>query len=143
MDFEIKPLKSAGPIELGMTQSEARRVLGGAFRTFRRDPAALYPSDYYSEDGVFLYYNREGRVEAVEFSEPSCPLLYGVCLIGMELKPAKNFLTTLTSDLVEDNDGAVSRRLGLSIYSPLLKENPMTPVEGVLVFGSDYFKATE
>jgi hypothetical protein len=43
-------------------------------KTFRRSPEEKFPCDYFDREGVFLYYDDDGRFEAVEFSIPSPPL---------------------------------------------------------------------
>ncbi len=116
MDFEIKSLVGAGPIQFGMTQQEVRSSLQGPIRSFKRTPSEALPSDHFTDLGIIVYYKVPGIVEAIEFSRPSAPIYFGVRLFEQTVDQVKSLLTSKDSNLEIDSDGFVSRVMGLGFY---------------------------
>jgi hypothetical protein len=139
MDFRIAPFEGAGGIRFGMSQESARSQFSGHPRTFKRTLQDDVPCDYFEDEGVFLYYDRNSELEAIEFVLPARPYLGGFSPLGKNFEVAKRELATVTNQLREEVDGAVALDIGVSIYSPLAKENPTSPVESALVFKNGYY----
>jgi len=139
MKFRIIPLKGVDGIEFGMSPSDVRRHFGSEPKSFKRTPQDAFPCDYFELEGVFFYYDSEGRLEAVEFSSPSQPAIENLELLGLGLDAATKALSSLDSDLEKETDGAIAYQLGVSIYAPLAKSNTAAPVESVLAFRSGYY----
>ncbi|MCA0969338.1 hypothetical protein LCM20_01885 [Halobacillus litoralis] len=64
--------------------------------------------------------------------EPASPNLNGHQLLGAPLRQVKDLLQNQDEDLIIDSDGAVSLRLGVSLYVNGI-ESGNEPVEGVMV----------
>ena len=71
MQFETKPYKSAGDVLLGMHISGVRKLINMPFDSFKRTEDCEAPCDYYDSLGLFVYYDAELNVEAVELTEPA------------------------------------------------------------------------
>jgi hypothetical protein len=140
MDFLIVPLEGAGGIKFGMSPESARSQFSGHPRTFKRTSQDEVPCDYFENEGVFLYYDRNNELEAIEFVSPARPYLEGFSPLGKDFEVAKRELASVASQLQEEVDGAVAVDIGVSIYSPLAKEDPTSPVESALVFRNGYYE---
>jgi hypothetical protein len=139
MQIIISPLRGAGNIEFGMPQEKVRELVGGKFRSFKRGSQDSIPCDYFMNICTFFYYDSERRLEAVEFASPARPTIAGMELLGLGFDEACANLEFLDSQLEREVDGAIAYRLGVSIYSPLAKNNPTAPVESVVAFRPGYY----
>ena len=138
-DFNISPLHGAGPVTFGMSTTEVRAKMPSAPKSFRRTPQASFPCDYFEAEGVFFYYDADGRLEAAEFVPPSRPSLENQPLIGLRYREAVEALSRPGARLEQDSDGAIAHGLGVGVYAPLAKDDPGAPVESVIVFRSGYY----
>ena len=130
MTYQVNPLRGISNIEFGMSVSQVRSLMSGEFKTFSRAPLMEqfkddHPSDYYEDQGVFCYYDRAGRLEAMEFTEPAEPLVGGVNLLAMSFPQASAALARLDPDVVYEPDMVTSRRLSLSIWSEEGEDGPV------------------
>jgi hypothetical protein len=139
MQLTISALKGVDDVEFSMSQEEVRARVGGKFRSFKRTSQASFPCDYFEEIGAFFYCDSEGRLEAVEFAPPARPTVMGVALLGLTFEEACANLRALDNQVVEEVGGAIVYQLGVSIYAPLAKTNPVAPVESVLAFRPGYY----
>src|SRR5450432_1996097 len=139
MQFAISPLKGVGDAEFGMSPDEVRARFGTNFRSFKRSPQAASPCDYFEQLGAFFYYDAESRLEAVEFAPPARPTVAGEELLGLHFEEACASLRALDRHVEQELDGAIARRLGVSIYAPLARDAPAATVESVLAFRSGYY----
>lgn len=101
-----------------------------------------YPADHYVKEGVLCYYDKEGHLESMQFYEPSRPTLGGVNLLSLPVGQAISFLRRLDPDLKDyggGREGAVSRRLNLSIHAYDMDEDDQVPVHSVTVAAPGYF----
>jgi hypothetical protein len=134
MKFEIIPLQGVNDIRFGMTPEKVRRLAGADFTVFKRGHTDPHPSDHFKTLGMFCYYDANGTLEAVEFADPARPSIHGVEFLHMPFDAAKSALARLDNQFEEDLDGAIAYRIGVSIWVPLLKDDPSSPVESVLAF---------
>jgi hypothetical protein len=121
-----------------MTREEVQRAMGSTPERFRKTPSEP-ESDHFTAAGVLVYYDREGRCEAVEMASPAAPTLNGRPLVGL---PYHELLACLGSDdpeLATDGAGLVSRRLGVALYAPAAEKDPEEPVEAAMAFRSGYY----
>ncbi|WP_448112950.1 hypothetical protein [Mesorhizobium amorphae] len=137
-DFDLKPGVGAGQMTFGMSPQDIRKVMDGEPVVFRRTPSDDFPCDFFSEAGVFCYYDKSGRLNAIEFAQPARPVYGGFAFVGMEFEPAKAALASL-GKIEEEPDSAISLGLGVSIYSSLAKDDVAAPVETVLIFQEGYY----
>lgn len=88
MDFVLDPPQGVGDIALGATRSEALQVLRryGDAREFRRggddEPGWVVPD---IEPVVFVYFDSQGLVDAVELGRPGDPAANQVTFRGVNL----------------------------------------------------------
>jgi len=139
MEFKIIPFIGAEDIRFGMSRRLARSFFSSNRQTFKKNLQDIVPCDYYEKEGVFLYYDQSQQLEAIEFMKPSRPHLAHCFLLEKPFIEAKQKLAQLTNELSEEADGAIAWDIGVSIYSPLAKEDPMAPVDSVLVFRKGYY----
>ena len=139
MDYEIHPLVGAGPFKFGMTSSEVKQIAHHSLGA--SDPMTIGGRQYFSSIGLFALYNEDNRLEALEFASPAAPTLGGFRLIGVGFEAATANLRSLGGDLEDDPAGTTSHNLGVSLYAPGKKEDPLEPRESVLAFASGYYDA--
>lgn len=128
-------------MKFGMTPDEVREVLGADFESdFRGAPEeGEHPHDYFEELGCFVYYDSEGKAEAVEFCEPAEPMIGDVNLLGLSFEDLAGRISALDEDVVMDGEGFTSVLLGVGCYAPLAEEEPESPPEGIIVFARGYY----
>jgi len=139
MEFQISPLKGVDGIDFGMAPSDVRRHFNSEPKSFKRTPEDSFPCDYFEAQGVFFYYDSDGRLEAVEFAFPAQPSVKDHKLLGLGLDEVTTALCGFDSEVKKEADGAIAYQLGVSIYAPLAKEDPRAPVESVLAFRQGYY----
>ena len=78
-------------------------------------------------------------MEALEFASPAQPVFEKQSLLGMGFEAAKTLLQFKDPSLEVEADGVIAHALGISLYAPAAKENPVEVCESVLVFESGYY----
>lgn len=137
---EIRSRTGIGPIRLGMTREEVRRVLGVPYKSFMKTPFSRVPTDAFDEILVHVYYNLSDRCEAVEVFDPGTATFLGEELVGRPFELVLAWMRALDPDLEVDADGLRSRELGLGLYAPGNNEETGLPVEAVIVFVDGYYE---
>jgi hypothetical protein len=139
MQLTISPFKGVDDVEFGMSPKEVRKRVGGKFRPFKRSVSAAVPCDYFEDLGVFFYYDYDRKLAAIEFAGPAQPTVAGLKLLELSFRDAYSALHDLDDQTKKESDGAIAFQLGVSIYAPLAKANPMAPVESLLAFRKGYY----
>lgn len=137
--FDIRANNGVGPIRFGMTPMEVRSILGPKFVSFMRTPDSVHPCDHFTDIQCFVYYDLDGRVEAVEFAEPSAPTLNGVNLLNLGFADLIMHISSMDPDVSVDSDGFTSQNLGVGGWAPSGEEEPNAPPESIIVFGRGYY----
>jgi hypothetical protein len=139
IQYEIRPLRGAGPIDFGMSIERVREVVGVPFTTFLKTASSKLPTDAFNTLGFHVFYKFPGICEAIEFFAPSNPTLYGSSLIGQTFSGVRQLIESFAVDVVLDDCGLESRALGIGVFAPSGSEHPSECVEGVIVFSPDYY----
>ena len=84
--FEIKPYKSLGSVAFGMATEEARKSMGNEkYTPFQKSQDEYSPVDAYDDLGVYIYYDKNDRVESFEVMD-NCKITYdGEMLMGKNI----------------------------------------------------------
>jgi hypothetical protein len=123
-----------------MSPSEVRATLGSDFKNFKRGAADVYPCDYYTGLGCFVYYaDKDGLVDAVEFCSPATPNLDGLDLLGLSAPDLLKRMAAADPAIVVEADGFRSFRLGVGAWYPNIEDEPLSPAEAVIVFVRGYY----
>ena len=127
-------------MRFGMTTSEVREAIGEEYESGTRGDSPQHPHDYFTKQGVFAYYDMSGKVEAIEFSGPSGPMLGEVDLLGLGFEDLVDLIAEKDPDVVvEDGEGFTSTKLGIGCYAPEGEDEPENPAEAVIVFRPGYY----
>ncbi|MEK7951728.1 hypothetical protein [Luteolibacter soli] len=86
-----------------------------------------------------VFYDDDGRVEAIEFVEPGRAMLGGVDLLGMSYADLVKLITEQDPEVMIENDGFTSEKLGIGSYAPGGIGEPEDPAETVIVFPPGYY----
>ena len=135
-DLIIEPGSGLEGLALGAPKEGVRTFFGERPEVFRRTPDSR-PADYWPLFGVFAYYDANDQLEALEFAPPANPVLDGSSLTSLRLGDAIQFLHSLDPELKIERDGAISDRLGVSIWS--VTNDADQPVSAALIFRAGYY----
>ena len=139
MDLSIDTYSGVGPLRFGMSAEEVRTVMGLPFRTFKKTPAALLPTDFFVDVGLHVYYKVPGKCEAIEMATPAEPTLDGLLLIGRPFSEVREWFENRDDSVIVDGSGLTSTRYGVGLYAPHAAKKPREPIEGVIVFERGYY----
>ena len=132
--FEVEPHVGAGPIKLGLSRGELRKLMGAPFRTYSKVPGEPLTDTYFGTD-LQVYYDAGDRVEYIELNGPRSinPTLRGRTLL---FAPAEEVIEWMrgVSDFDADNPelgySYIYPALDLSLWRPIVPEGP-EDVEGL------------
>jgi hypothetical protein len=139
MNLSIDPYFGVGPIKLGMSAEEVRTALGLPFKTFKKTPTALMPTDVFHGVGIYVYYKTPGVCEAVEMANPADPVLHGMSFMAKPLSEVSAWLESRDAKIVINDSGLTSLKYGIGLYAPHAAKQPDDPVEAVIVFERGYY----
>ena len=86
MDFVILPKIGIGPVTLGMSKDEVRKVLGIPACIFRQNQFAKTDTDYFRTLGIQVDYDGRGICNFITALADARPTLYGRQIIGMSFR---------------------------------------------------------
>jgi hypothetical protein len=129
--FEITPYVGAGSIKFDNSRESVREILGG-FTEFKKSKLSKNTTDNFKFCHVF--YNKDNKVEAIEFFAETELLLAGKNLFSMSFNELLQFITTNSFSYKEDDTGAISNELGIAIYAP-----GKSIIETILVYKKGYY----
>lgn len=138
MKFQIVSHQSVGEIRFGQSPDEVRAVLQSPCRSLRRTPASIYPCDYFADLQIFVNYG-DGGAEAVELAGPAEAIFQGRDLLKLNFRDLSTHLLNEDADLVVEDDGCTSVKLGIGAYAPHATKNPMAKPESIIVFAEGYY----
>ena len=131
--YDVVPGEEVGPVRLGMTREDARRIMGDEPVCFKKVGTSRYDADAFHESGFQIFYGGDDpRVEYIELS--------GGC--GFEAcYRCRDVFTTLANELVEfiahdaPYDEAhpelgyafIFPKLELSLWRPVIPESEDDP----------------
>jgi hypothetical protein len=116
--FVAIPLKSVGPITLGMPRDEVRRLMPQSRKTFRKSDASAYETDSWYDAAFQVFY--AGSTPTVEYIELSRSAAFTVDLLGLSVLegPVTAVLSRIESEAAVD---AADPDLGYSYIFPELE----------------------
>lgn len=138
MDFKVSPLKGVNEIEFGMNAEVVQKHMNIAPEKFRRHDE-IFPSDHYVEVGAFGYYDADGNLEAMEFTNPSRVFFGEANILDLPFGQAASLLKQIDPEVVSDKDMVMSKKFSLSIWSSAGFDEENEPVEAFLVGRSGYY----
>jgi hypothetical protein len=138
MKFILTPdKKSAGKLRIGMTIEEVRYVLGKTPEVSLKQGSDGLPSDYFAEDGFFVYYKKPGIVEAIEFSDDTIIELNNQNLFDLSHTELLDFLKKEDLNVAIERESLTSERLGISAWIPDSDENGSA--RSIIIFDEGYY----
>lgn len=138
MQFDIRSHQGVGAVEFGMTVIEVREALRSSYESFKRTPQSTHPCDFFEGLGCFVYYNENGRVEAVEFVEPASPMFGDLSLLSIGFQALKKKIEEVDAEVSIESDGFTSLGVGIGGWTPD-GDDPQMPLESIIVFVSGYY----
>ena len=138
MKCEIEIGRGVDCLIFGLTRTEVRMLIDSQVDSRKRNQSdSSY--DYFIGLGIFMYYDAEDKLEAIEITKPAKPQLSLVSLLELSFVSAKKLLLSLSENVREDGAGATAEDLGIGVYAPFAKKDPKALIEAVIVFGHGYY----
>lgn len=131
--FTIKPYIGANDIVFDMSRDRARKILGGFFDSFKRNEFGNVV-DSFSNNNIFLYYDNNDILEAIEFSE-DVDLFIESDSLPKEFDSLKNMLIKMDPDLIDEGDHMTSFNMGIGAQKNYENGN----YSSVIVFRFGYY----
>lgn len=138
IEFKIEPYSSVGQCVFGMTRNEIKEILGDPISTKNYG----YPvSEGFIDDYNFFYLLSDSKeiFEAVEifpiYVDDVIILIYGEEKIELSINLEKTLIEfgRITDDMIEDEDGYSSKKLGVGLFCP------EGQVENVIFYKQHYY----
>lgn len=136
-NYNIEPYVGVDGLKLGMTAMQIEALHGEPSGKIKRgsDPGLL--SDAYTD--FFVYYKNPGICQAIEFHKPARVLFENHNLLEEPYLRIVEHLQQLDSEIIIDDDGLTSYKLGIGIYAPSADGDPTYVAESVIVFERGYY----
>lgn len=138
-ELKITPNQGVGPMKFFMDRKEIRVVLGGKIIEFKKTSMSTVSTDSFEDYGVIVYYDNEGKCEAIEMNSPSNPTYLEKNMIGISFAEIKKIIEIQDEEIEVDETGLLSFKLGIGLYAPNLEEPENDFVESVIVFKNGYY----
>jgi len=129
--FEIIPYKKAGDITFQLTREAVRKLLG-EFTEFKKTKASKRTTDNFKF--CHVYYDKDDKVEAIEFLEENELLYEGKNLFSMSYNELLQFVNEKKLDYKEDDQDVIIEDIGIAVYAPDKRR-----IEAILVYRKGYY----
>lgn len=133
MEFTVEPYVSVGGINFGTSAEVVHSFLGHIYAHNMRCRDPRFPTEFYEQHDLFIYYKSPGIVEAFEFAKDAKVKLYGVNPFLLTPKELELLLRRRDETMVTDADGFESKKLGIGFY---ILDNV---VESFIIFEKGYY----
>ena len=132
------PFQSVGAIELGKSPEIIRSVINSPWRSFLKGST---PTDAFEDAGIYVYYDKSNKSEAIEFFTPASLTFQGKVLVDKPYKEIRDWLASIDSNIIHNDSGIEARSLGIGLYAPSFDENerPDELVEAIIVVCKGYW----
>jgi hypothetical protein len=141
MKYVINSYTAVGPIIFGMARDEVWDIAGKTPVVFKKSQASDRETDDFGD--FHVYYDANGRVEAVEFFNGLSEVLFDKQnLFALPRAELNRFLIMRDSELMVESDSMISCKHGIAVYAPGWKLHPNATAESVLMFKKGYYDAT-
>jgi len=131
--YEVLPHVGVGPVRLGMSRDEVRRVMTGPCQPFRKGPFAAHETDAFHRSGFQVFYGGESPV--VDYIELSRDSGFTASYRGVDVfaAPAERVIALFAHDAPFDprhpelGYSYIFPGLDLSLWRPTLPDSPEDP----------------
>lgn len=144
MIYAINILQGIDGLDFGSSADETRKffsgkfesyVIGGSLDRFKND----FPTDYYNEIGVFCYFDKNGKFEAIEFVKPSRPTMKEIDLLSLSAKDAVDLFRRMDPNLDINATRALSRELSIGFVFSYEDDGADAIIESFLLGCPGYY----
>lgn len=143
MKFDIQPYVGVGYIKFGMTPDEIKNVMGEKLSSFKRSKEDFFETEEFNFMGrdFFITYDKEKKLDSIEFSLPSEVYLFGNNLYGKKFSEIRHLLESIDSGIDDDGYSITSYKFGIGVYCPEADEGDDVFPESLIVFKKGYYNA--
>lgn len=123
-------------IRFGMLSQEIEERLNQKPRRFYKDKDDKFKTDAYND--FYIYYDAEGKFEAVEFNNNAILYFNEVKLFEKKYQEIELLFKNLDLEIEIDDVGFTSYKLGIGVYAPFKYENNAI-IESIIIFKKGYY----
>jgi len=136
MSVLILPYEGVDSARLNASREEVRKTIPSEVRAYKKGCA---DADQFLGASIHAYYDDRGHCSAFEIYAPQSVDFFGHELLGRPFREVLELLRQWADDVKMQGAGALSVKLGVSLYAPDGDE-PESLVKGVLVFRRGYWE---
>ncbi|WP_375436587.1 hypothetical protein [uncultured Hymenobacter sp.] len=137
MIWEIQSYAGVGPIIFGMQRIAVQKLFEEKPNSFfKADQITL--TDYYTQAGVFVYYDETEACNAVEFTKPANVKWQEKQLLSLPLGKLRDYMRSQDNMLEEDESGFTSYKNGVGGYTEDIDDLDES-VETIICFQQGYY----
>jgi hypothetical protein len=133
ISYETIPHVGVGPVKLGMTREEVRRVMPGPYESFLKGLNPKHKTDAFHNCGFQVFYG--GELPVVEYIELSRESGFRVVYRGVDVftTPAEQLVAYISGDATFDSTDPelgyayILPDLDITLWRPVLPESPENP----------------
>lgn len=139
MEFNIKNTNGDTGLRFGITQTDARKLLGSDFLSLPVALESTVSRQSFESQGLCLYFTKECKLAEIVFTPPAEPVLDSLKLLSDSMEDIVQALRQLDPALQLNYNGLVSRTLGITLFAQTFSENGLTPFESASVFRTGFY----
>lgn len=132
MDFTVVPGQGVGPLLFNITRDAVHKALGQPDLVAKQNQYEDNTFDAYQKLGIVVHYDKNNKLDLVEFNGPQAPTYNGTDLL--KVPDPTSWLEKADEDADINPPNLKSDALNLAFYLP----NPDTRCVGV--FAPDYYE---
>lgn len=129
--FVIIPYNKVGDISFQSTRESVRKLLG-EYKEFKKTKSSEKTTDDFKF--CHVYYDKDSKVEAVEFFDENEVVYDGRNLFSMSYNELLQFIKEKKLDYKKNGPGVIIESLGISTYIPDKRR-----IESILVYRRGYY----
>jgi len=124
-------------------------MLGQPTTKFMRNIFSKQETLFYSEIGVYMGFDKNLKLESMEFVElenakPANLILFNKELFNLSFEDLLKLFKENDNSTTLDAEGFTSPKLGIAVYDPDIETDRLSPAHGILVYRDiDYYEQEE
>lgn len=134
--YIINRYEGFNDIRFGMLSQEIEERLKLSPRRFYKDKEDKFETDAYND--FFIYYDAEGKCEAVEFNNNAILFLNEINLFEESYQKIEQLIKKADLEIEIDDVGFTSNKLGIGVYAPFKYETNAI-IESIIIFRRGYY----
>lgn len=140
MEFLIKPYIGINNILLGDSRANITNIIKEERNSFKRNEFDSGVTDHYENKGLFLIYDVNEKLEAIEFEKEAKVVFKQRVLFEMSPQEILDWIVELDENITIEEDGFTSEKFGIGGYLGAGINNPdEESLDSIIIFKKGYY----